>query len=274
MHQRIRASAGLCACIVLLCSCNPSEAPQVSLPVVVDGSAIGTATTDLGYTVELSAARIVVGDITFTVAGEAHTTGALRVGAVMRLLEDLLVPRAAAHPGHYQGGEATGELGGEYLLDFFAQDATTLGTATLIAGQYQGANFTFRLATAADGLASGDPLLGHTAHLVGQAKRGGKTINFSVVVDAPEGREMVGAEFDQAITASSSGALALRLRLADQLEGDTLFDEVDFEALDTDGTADVSLGPDSETDRAQEAHYAIRRALLAHDHYEVRLVHP
>jgi hypothetical protein len=56
----------------------------------------------------------------------------------------LVDPRAWAHPGHYSGGDVTGELVGEFILDWIGGDGMALGTADLLAGDYNGFNFTFR----------------------------------------------------------------------------------------------------------------------------------
>lgn len=57
---------------------GPVEAPRVELPVVVDASGITTVETNLGDEVEVTEARLVVEDIAFTIAGEAHTASSRR----------------------------------------------------------------------------------------------------------------------------------------------------------------------------------------------------
>lgn len=248
------------ALVAMACS-GPTEAPRVDLPVVVDGSGVVQAHTALGYDVELTEARVAVRDLVFTVAGELHTA------ALWRRLPDALVAPAHAHPGHHQGGEVTGELPGAFVIDWLAYDGRELGVATLLAGTYHGANFTFSHAEAAD-LPDGDPLIGHTAWLSGTASKDGATVAFTIVVDSPVGRELVGAPFDATLDEEARGALHLRLETVDPSEGDTLFDDLDFAALDADGDGALHIGPDIA--EVEGAYHAFRRTFQTHDHYTVR----
>lgn len=254
-------SAMALAAGVLGCG-DPTEAVRVQLPVMVDASGLAPVTTDLGFTVELTEARLAFERLVFTVAGEVHA------GSLMRTLGDALVPSAYAHPGHYEGGEVTGELPGAFVVDWAKDDGRVLGEATLIAGAYTASNFTFARADA-EQLAAEDMMLGHTAVLSGTAARGETQIAFTVIVDAPEGRVLVGAPFEAEVGEGSTGTLRLQLDLTDPLEADTLFDNLDFSLLDEDGDGALVLGPDRP--QGEEAYNLIRRTLLTHDHYRVRL---
>jgi hypothetical protein len=258
-----------------LLGCEAREAPRVELPVVVDGSGLEPLTTDLGWTVALSEARVAIGDVVFTTAGELH--GERRPSPAARLL-GVVIRRAHAHPGHYQGGEIIGELPGAFILDFLAGDGEELGLATLIVGDYTAANFGLRRAGAAE-LEHGDPLVGHTAILRGTATAPGEpaqVVEFSITLDSPLDREIVGVPFEFAAREDPQAILALRLLSADPFEGKQLFDGVDFAALDeADGQADgllelVDPGTTPELDAALAAAYhRIRRAFQSHDFFEV-----
>lgn len=251
-----------------LCSCgSPEEAARVQLPVAVDASGIQKVTTDSGYEVTLTSARLMVEDFEFTIAGEAHSS-------LWQRLSEFVLPTAYAHPGHYSGGDVTGELSGRYLIDWFGASAT-LGEATLLVGDYESANFSFARGTADDGLASNDPLLGHTAVLEGTASKGGQTVRFSVVIDAPEDRELIGAPFDFEVSEGSTAQLGFRLLPLDPYENDSLFDGVDFAALDADGDGTLSIGPSEKNDSSiLDAYNQLRRTFLTHDHFDIRATQP
>jgi hypothetical protein len=259
---RSGALAVLVAAAALGCS-GPEEAARVDLAVVAESSGVVPVETDLGYMVQLEHARVLVVNLEFNIAGEAHVS-------LLRRLSDFLVPRANAHPGHFQGGDVTGELRGRFVLEWAPGRAPQpIGTATLLVGAYESADFTFGHAAIADGLAGDDPLLGHTAVLTGTASRQGATWTFDVVLDAPEGRRLTGAPFRHAVTESSREALGLRLLTQDPLEGDSLFDGLDFGALDADADGHVAIGPGS-TEEGTDAYDQIRRTFQTHDHFDVQ----
>ncbi len=247
---------------VLAAGCaGAEEAPRLTLPVVVDGSGMTPVHTDLGYEVTLTEARLVADDLEFTIAGEAHTA------SLWQRLCELVVPPAHAHPGHYEGGDVTGELRGHFVLDLIADDTEPLGTAELIAGVYQSINFTFGKATLDDGLSEGDPLLGHTALLVGSASRGGQSFPFSVALDTPESRQLVGAPFQVELTKDSRLTLELGLVTLDPVEGDTLFDGIDFGALPLDARGNMTLDATSGVRAMVDAYNTLRGTFMTHDHF-------
>ena len=309
---------------------------QATVPVVVDAEGLAPVETDLGYRVRLREARMMVEDLSFTIAGEAHAAASGRFD----LFAGWLVSRAYAHPGHYQEGDITGELPGRFMLVFSRERAwdaqvaqggalyegrcatchgheleggvgptlgghpaiaravmdgvgempamdmpaaevadiqallgTHLGRATLLEGQYHSVNFRFGRAQDADGLPEGDPILGHTAYLFGVATRDDFEVEFEAFVDAPDDRELIGAPFDARIEPGRQGELRFLLDVADPLEGDTLFDGIDFERLPigSDGVATLRnpSGDDPTGEDAQPANL-LRRRLLTHDHYQVQ----
>lgn len=294
----------LFACTGILACSGPKEAERVRLPVVLDRSGVETVTTNLGYVVTLSEARMVLDDLAFATAGEAHTASAFE------RLWGHIIPTAWAHPGHFQGGDITGELPGRFFLDWLANaDSVTkgqglyehecarchgefasggrtpsgtapsiagyssiasivrqgkgempafdftpselsslqsylsqrLGEARLLVGDYHSVNFTLGKATAADELANADALLSHTAVLRGRAVKSERAIDFTVLITSPSDRQITGVPFGSTITGNSHTSLRLRFNTKDALEGDTLFDDIDFTALDRDGDGHVML---------------------------------
>lgn len=231
-------------------ACAPSqEAARVELDVVLDGSTLVDAPTDLGYTIRLDTARIAAADLEFTIQGEMHAA-----------LWRLLVPRAFAHPGHYAGGDVTGALGGAFVFDWIAGDGDLLGRAELLVGTYRGCNFAFRRA---DDLPVADPLAGHSAHFAGVATRDGHDVPFLAVLDLDPGAAVVGAPFDADIDIATAGPLRLQLRARDDVSGAALFDGVDFAALVPSDGGLVEIAP------GDPAHNLVRRALQSHVFYLV-----
>jgi hypothetical protein len=249
-------AAEVCLAAVVLGGCGSQEAPRLLLPVTIDASqAAAAVTSDLGYSVTLTRARAALEDLQFTTGGETHL-------ALLERVERWLLPVAQAHPGHGAGGEVVGELRGWFLVDWLRNDAA-MGTATLVASRYRGANFGFRTATASE-LPASDPLIGHTFHLEGTASRDGRTIGFTALLDVDETAVLIGAPFDHQIAEGSTEALGLRLLPTDPTDArDTLWNQVDFFALAGAASATVQIAA------PQEAHNVLVRAFRAHDHYDI-----
>lgn len=240
-------------CTLLLASCTPSqEAAHVRLAVAVDGAQLVDTVSDLGYTVHLDTARLAIGDLGFTIRGEMH-------GATASLWR-YLVPTAWAHPGHYAGGDVTGELAGAFVLDFLMGDGATLGEAELIVGDYNGCNIDLRRA---DELPDADPLRGHTAYFAGTATKNGVALAFTAALDVDAGVQVVGAPFEDTVGVDSQGPLRLQMIAHDPIENLTLFDGLDFAALDDDGDGAVAIVP------GDAAHNIFRRAIQSHVFYYV-----
>lgn len=256
----------LVAMLAGLHACGPegSEPAQVLLPVTAGPDAIQPCVNNLGWAITLTQARVALADLEFTIEGETHAAlrpTSPRRPAPWRGLADLLVPTAIAHPGHQAGGQVTGSLDGAFLVDVI--DGSTLGTATLLEGDYHGMNLAFRTAGPADGLEAGDPLIGHTAFLAGTAWRDGIDIAFTAVLDVAPGTMMVGGPFDMKVRPGMDAALVLTLYTIDPSEGDTLFDGLDFGALDTDGDGSIAIAP------GPPAHNVLAKTLIRHDHWGI-----
>lgn len=245
---RLILSSTLVGCL------GSEEAPKVSLPINTAASAIGSVTTDLGYDVQVSHIRIAVSTVQFTIEGEMHSDVASKQTSSV-------APPPPPHPGHSAGGEVTGELLGDYVLVWNGQPQLDLGVATLVVGEYLGANFTYRAAGTDDGLAVGDPLLGHTFDLVGTIAKQGTTKPFHAVLDVEPDSAMIGAVFESVITETSTATLTLVFDPMDT-EGDTAFDGIDFfELPETSGALEITPG--------SAAHNILRRTIQTHDHYAV-----
>ena len=241
----------LVVCAILIGCSDATESPQVQIPVFVDNSAVVTTTTTLGYQVEVTELRIAMKNFLFTSAGELHTA----------FPWPKLVQTAFAHPGHFQDGEVLGELRGEYIVDFIASDRQ-LGEATLIEGQYTGANFTFDRAPETQ-LSANDTLIGHTAIISGNATKNNQTLSFTITIDSPVDRELVGAPFEVEISPSTTGRLYLRFHTRDPFEDKSIFEGIDFITLDSDNDSQVDIGPDTNTND----YNLFRRNFQTHDFY-------
>jgi len=273
MPIKTSASLFIIALTLLLSACDePTEATRVEIPVVISSAGLTPVTTDLGYMIEVTQARMAFNSLAFTIAGEVHAD------LFWQSLSEAILPTAHAHPGHFAGGEVTGELPGEFIVDWLADEGHQLGLATLLAGTYTGANFTFARASQ-DWLEAGDPLIGHTAIFAGVATRQGTATPFTIVIDSPEDRELIGAPLTRADDASnsfqaridassSSGTLLLQLVTEDPVEHDTLFDGIDFAALHTDSEGTVHIGPTSQG-ASEDAYNLFRRTFQLTDHYMV-----
>lgn len=253
----------LCLVMPVFAACSVGqEASRVDLPVATDGAGLEAVSTDLGYEVVISSASVAVDDLQFTIAGEVHASR-------WRRLIDTVIPSAHAHPGHFQAGEVTGELLGHFLLRFAPDEVHEVGTATLVEGKYHGVNLTLSRANVEDATEA-ESLFAHTALLVGLASKDGSDIDFEVVLDSPEGRKLVGIPFEEAVTGPAHETLAFRLLMRDPVERDTLFDGIDFSALDADADGHVLIDPNPAGDANLAAYNLIRRAFQTHDHFIVQ----
>ncbi|MDW8282894.1 MAG: hypothetical protein RMK29_14360 [Myxococcales bacterium] len=239
----------------LVAGCDSQEAVRIRLPVEAQGGGLAPAVTNRGWRVSIHVCRLALRDLQLTIHGEMHA------GLLQRAAEQLL-PRAHAHPGHHAGGEVTGELPGRFVADFGR--GGLLGTATLLPGQYRGANFTFRRADAQDGLDATDPLLGHSAYLEGVAEREGVRLQLRAQIDLAEGAQVVGVPFEAEITASTTATLRLQALQHDPVGGQSLLDGLDLAAYDPDGDGRVEIAPGG------EAHNVLRRRIRMHEFYHMQ----
>lgn len=214
--------------------------------------------TDLGWRIEFTAFEIAIRDIEFTIQGETHTR--------RHRWQDLFIKTAYAHPGHYAGGEVTGELRGDFLIDPLGEETDALGEAQLLLGDYNGMNFTFRKATVNDGLAETSALNNHTAFMKGTATYGSETVPFTAIVDVEDNTQMVGGIFDLVVKSETDALLALKIVSKDDVENKHLFDGIDFKMLGKEVDGSVRIQP------GDEAHNRLRKALIRHNFYRMEVL--
>lgn len=243
----------------------PQEAEHVEMMIETGAEELRPVTTNLGYTVTLAEARIMVEDLSFATGGELLTRHFLHHAY------DWLVPSAHAHAGHNEGGDVTGELPGRLLLDYLPGEETQLGVATLLAGDYRSANLTFSRATSEDLVHKDDPLLGHTAIFRGTATKDDSTLEFEALIAVERDTAMIGIPFEARIDKTTTQRLRIELRTRDEVEDETLFDDLDFALLDTDQDGHVAISPQQTAKTAVQAHATLRDALLVHDQYAIQL---
>jgi len=113
---------------------------------------------------------------------------------LVQALERLVMPRAFAHPGHYQEGEALGEALDQRVFDLLDPDGAALGTMQAVTGTCHSARV--GLGTAEAGLADGERLAGHALLLRGVASRGDERIPFEGWLDVDLYVEGIEVELD------------------------------------------------------------------------------
>lgn len=251
------ALAGLTS-LALACGFDSEPAARTPARIFVDADGITSIDTDLGYTVELQRCRVTIDTLEFTTNGEMHAS-------LLHHAWGLLIPDAFAHPGHYAGGEVVGELPGRHVIDWL-DDGALIGEATLLDTHYEGTNFSFTRAKVEDGVTPDDPIVGHTMELAGTVTLDDESWEFSVLMDQDEGRRVVGLPLELVLSGDEEVDLGLELFTRDPFEGDTIFDGLDFAALDDDGDGVIVLQPDS------DAYNVLRRATQAHDYYGVSVL--
>jgi hypothetical protein len=256
-----KLTLGLFLVTALACSEGNKEPGQHGFQVVVDSAHVQSCENDLGWQVEPNEFKLAMRDLEFTIEGEAHVDA----HGVLQRIADFLVPVAMAHPGHLAGGDVTGELRGNLLVDALHKDGENLGQAELLEGDYNGFNLTFRTAGEADGIAPEDPLYSHTAYISGTATKGAESVQFSATLDIEEGTQMIGGVFDLDVGEETEAVLGLGVLTIDPFENDTLFDGIDFGILNTDSNGVALIEPGS------AAHNILSKTLVRHDHYQVAM---
>ncbi|WP_434042003.1 MULTISPECIES: hypothetical protein [Sorangium] len=215
--------------------------------VTADAASVAPFTTALGWTVTLSRAHLSVGPL-YYFEGAPLTAGraAPGRGGARPLLDRLArwaLPEAHAHPGHYQSGEARGQMAQPTSVDLL-QGTTALADADAVSGVVRSARFTFGAPPAGPFAAALD---GHVVAIEGRAEKGDVARVFRAralaadVVDAATGEPSVeGCAFEETFL-DGPGVVTLVVKPSVWL------DQVDFEELaaSEDG-APVDLEPGSQ----------------------------
>lgn len=201
----------VCVTVFAAFACSESqEAPTVPRTIQVAGAGLDAVTTNLGYDVRLTRARMTIEGLTFT----------RQLMLAQRSALSWLIGTAHAHPGHDGGGQVIGELPGQFAIDWLA-DGRELGTAALLEGGFDGARFA---------------LVGDV-ELAGIATQDGDEFPFDVTITFDEATLVEGIPPVDGVADRAIWQLTLAVR--DPFEGKTLFDGIDFRAADlTPGGAD------------------------------------
>lgn len=208
------AAVALAALCLVGAGCgDQGGASRVSYPLQLETADTSKLTTDDGYTVTLSEARLSLGPVRLF-AGEPLFAAGPRESWPVRAMRTLLgIGVAHAHPGHYQQGEAMGELLAARVVDLL-QPGDVLGSVDGVTGAVRSARVTLSPAQA---------LGGHVIRIRGSAVKGSRTVAFAATLDEPIDVSGIACTAD--VTAAG-GALTLRPEPGRWVE------RIDFAALD------------------------------------------
>ncbi|WP_437670927.1 hypothetical protein [Sorangium sp. So ce131] len=146
----ILAAAAL-ASSALAAGCGADDATggrrlTLATQIAPDAASVAPFTNALGWTVTLSKAHLSVGPLyyfegaPFTARREDPGRGV--APALLERLARWAVPEAHAHPGHYQAGEARGQMTEATSVDLL-RGTTALADADAVSGVVRSARFTF-----------------------------------------------------------------------------------------------------------------------------------
>ncbi|MGK3991844.1 hypothetical protein [Sorangium sp. So ce1024] len=216
--------------------------------IAPDAASVEPFTNELGWTVTLSKAHLSIGSLHYF-EGAPFTAQRAAPGGAPSLLDRLArwaVPEAHAHPGHYQAGEARGQMVQPTSVDLL-QGTTALADADAVSGVVRSARFTFGAPPSGPFAAALD---GHVVAVEGRAEKGDVARAFRAralvadVVAAASGEPSVeGCAFEETFL-DGPGVVTLVVKPSVWL------DQVDFEevAAGEDG-APVDLEPGSQAHR-------------------------
>ncbi|ADO68814.1 hypothetical protein [Stigmatella aurantiaca] len=155
---------------------------------------VGRFTTDTGWQVELTVARMLLGPI-YLFENPSPLQGS-RPGRLWRGMGELLLPTAHAHETFFSGGRVLGEWDREVVFDLLAGEGAplVLGRSPGIAGTVRSFSLLLQPASAG-GPGAAAALEGHSVVLEGMASREGHTVAFRAGLDFPPPLEMQRVEF-------------------------------------------------------------------------------
>ncbi len=172
--------------LLSLLSCTGTESVRVTFPVEVTAKSEQLTTTS-GWNVTLTSATAELSAIRF------FSGDALEVRAPW--WRNALVGTAYAHPGHYEEGDALGELLAGLTVDLLASEPVAWGTADGVTGDIRSQELTF----GAGGLS-----------LEGVAEKDGTQVAFAV--QHTPSSPVSGAKFEHTLT-TAKGTAHLQLDL-------------------------------------------------------------
>jgi hypothetical protein len=206
----------------------------------------GRFTTDTGWRVVLTSARMVLGPIYLFENPSPLQSGA--TGHWLRRLGGVLVPTAHAHDSSFfSGGRVLGEWDREVVYDLLAEGGGTriLGRSPGIAGVARSFSLLLQPPSRALG-AEAAPLEGRSVLLEGTASREGRTVAFRASLDFPPPVELQRVEFvPMEVELDDEGLFIVELQPHRWFEG-TLFERLRI----PDGGAAVTVPPESQVHRA------------------------
>jgi hypothetical protein len=206
---------------------------------------VGRFTTDTGWRVELTVARMLLGPI-YLFENPSPLQGSLS-GRLWRGMGELLLPTAHAHEEFFSGGRVLGEWDREVVFDLLAEEGEplVLGKSPGIAGTVR--SFSLLLQPASAGVAAEAVRLeGHSVLLEGKASREGQTVAFRVGLDFPPPLELQRVEFvPSEVELDDEGLFLVEPRPHAWFSG-THFDRLEAPQ----GGGPVSVPPESQVYRA------------------------
>jgi hypothetical protein len=204
----------------------------------------GRFTTDMGWRVELTEARMLLGPI-YLFENPSPLAGT--TARLWRGLGELLLPTAHAHETFFSGGRVLGEWDREVVFDLLAEGGAThvLGRSPGIAGVARSFSLLLQPASAAVGVEAAS-LGGRSVVLAGTASRDGQALAFRVGLDFPPPVEMQRVEFVPIeAELDDEGVFIVELR------PHAWFSGARFERLDVPGPGGpVVIPPESQVHRA------------------------
>jgi hypothetical protein len=223
----------------------------------VPGEALpGRFTTDTGWRVELSSARMLLGPFYLfekasPLAGSARRPAGLgaRLG---RGVAELLLPSAHADEGFFAGGRVLGEWDREVVFDLLAGGEVVLGRVPGIAGTARSLSVLLQPATVVKG-PEGAQLGGHSLVLAGTASRAGHEVPFRAGLNFPPPLELQRVEsIPIEAPIDEDGTFLVEVRPHSWFQG------THFDRLEVPATGEpVTLTPESQVYRA--VHVNVRR---------------
>ncbi|XXX73591.1 hypothetical protein WMF30_38705 [Sorangium sp. So ce134] len=217
--------------------------------IAADAASVAPFTNALGWTVALSKAYLSVGPLYYFEGAPFTARLTAPAGGGPSLLDRLArwaVPEAHAHPGHYQAGEARGQMAQPASVDLL-QGTTALADADAVSGLVRSARFTFGAPPA--GPLAGE-LDGHVVVVEGRAEKGDLARVFrararveDVASDVTGEPAVEGCVFEE-VFLDEAGVVTLVVKPSVWL------DQVDFEEVaEGEGGAPADLEPEGQAQR-------------------------